>query len=264
MKKIVWLFALVVLLNSCSDYQKALKSDNVATKFALATELYEAGKYSKAIRLFEQLAPSYKGKPQAEKLFYMFSKAYYNTKQYYLAGYQFESFAAGYPRSEKVEEAAYLSAKSYSMLSPVYSLDQKDTYKAIEKTQNFIDNYPNSEYIVEANATMKVLTDKLEKKSFEIAKQYNTISDYKSALVAFDNFIADFPGTMYKEDALFYKYDSAYKLAINSVYDKMNDRLNVAKTSYNNLMKFNSETKYKEKAAEMNARIDTDLEKFKI
>jgi outer membrane protein assembly factor BamD len=35
----------------------------------------------------------------------------------------------------KVQEAAYLGAKSYSMLSPVYSLDQTDTFKAIDKLQ---------------------------------------------------------------------------------------------------------------------------------
>jgi outer membrane protein assembly factor BamD len=31
---------------------------------------------------------------------------------------------------------------------------------------------------------------------------YNTISDFKSALVALDNFIADYPGTPYKEDVV--------------------------------------------------------------
>jgi outer membrane protein assembly factor BamD len=54
----------------------------------------------KAIRLLSK-SPAYRGKPQAEKLFYMFSQAYYKTEQYYLAGYQFESFASGYPKSEK-------------------------------------------------------------------------------------------------------------------------------------------------------------------
>jgi TolA-binding protein len=39
-------------------------------------------------------------------------------------------------------------------------------------------------------------------------------SDFKSALVALDNFIADYPGTPYKEDALYYKFDSAYQLGI--------------------------------------------------
>ncbi|WP_269684745.1 outer membrane protein assembly factor BamD [Flavobacterium lacustre] len=262
MKKIVSLLLVVLFLGSCNEYQKALKSEDVAVKFDMASKLYDAGKYSKAIRIFEQIAPAYRGKPQAEKLFYMFSQSYFKTKQYYLAGYQFESFVSSYPKSEKLQEASFLGAKSYSMLSPVYSLDQVDTIKAIDKLQSFIDNYPNSEYLAEANAIVKVLNEKIEKKVYENAKGYNTISDYKSALVAFDNFIADYPGTPFKEDALFYKLDSAYQLAINSVPAKMEDRLNVAKTAYSNLIKFNAETQYKEKAGDMFARIEKDLQKF--
>ncbi|WP_119790070.1 outer membrane protein assembly factor BamD [Flavobacterium anhuiense] len=262
MKKIVLLLIVVTLFYSCGEYQKALKNEDVAAKFEMATKMYDAGKYTKAIRLFEQLATSYRGKPQAEKLFYMFSQSYYKTKQYYLAGYQFEAFVSGYPRSEKVQEAAFLGAYSYSKLSPVYSLDQADTVKALEKLQAFIDNYPNSEYIPQANEAVQKLNGKLEKKAYENAKGYNTISDYKSAIIAFDNFIADFPGTPLKEDALFYKYDSAYQLAINSVPSKMEERLHVAQTAYANLLKFKSDTKYKEKADEMNARVETDLQKF--
>ena len=262
MKKILSLLLLVAVFSSCNEYQKALKSEDVAVKFDMATKLYEAGKYSKAIRIFEQIAPAYRGKPQAEKLFYMFSQSYYKTKQYTLSGYQFESFVSSYPKSEKLQEAAYLGAKSYSMLSPVFSLDQTDTNKALDKLQSFIDTYPNSEYVTEANSVVKVLSEKIEKKVYENAKGYNTISDFKSAIVALDNFVADYPGTPFKEDALYYKFDSAYQLAINSVPAKMQDRLIVAKTAQLNLMKFNAETKYKKVANEMLARIDKDLQKF--
>ena len=96
----------------------------------------------------------------------------------------------------------------------------------------------------------------------EIAKQYNTISDYKGALVALDLFIGDFPGTSYKEKALFYRLDSAYKLAINSVPSKMEDRLKVSKICYNNLIKFKTDTEYKKIANEMLARIEKDLQQF--
>jgi outer membrane protein assembly factor BamD len=262
MKKIVSLLVLVLLFSSCNEYQKALKNEDVAAKFEIGTKMYDAGKYSKAIRLFEQIAPQYRGKPQAEKLFYMFSQSYYKTKQYTLSGYQFESFVSGYPKSEKVQEAAYLGAKSYSMLSPIYSLDQTDTFKAIEKLQNFIDTYPKSEYLGEANESMRILTEKIEKKVFENAKGYNTVSEYKAAMVALDNFIIDFPGTKFKEDALFLKFDSAYQLGINSVPAKMQERLLVAKTAYAGLMKYNAETKYKAQASEMLARVDNDLQKF--
>ena len=262
MKKFIIFITLVVLFSSCSEYQKALKSDDVAIKFTAAEKQYNKGKYNKAIRIFEQVAPAFKGKPQAEKLFYMFAQSYYKTKQYYLAGYQFESFASSYPKSEKHEEASFLGAKSYSMLSPVYSLDQKDTDKSIDKLQNFIDKYPDSSYMVEANSIMKVLKTKLEKKSYEIAKQYNATSDFKSAIIALDNFISDFPGTAYKEDALYYKFDSAYNLAINSINAKMEERLKNAKNAYSNLVKFNASSKYKSKADEMLAKIETDLQQF--
>lgn len=172
MKKFLALITIVVIFASCSEYQKALKSEDIAVKFTMATKMYEANKYNKAIRLFEQISPSYKGKPQAERLFYMYSQSLYKTNQFYLAGYQFESFSSSYPKSEKVEEALFLGAKCFSKLSPAYSLDQVDTYKAIDKLQNFIDVYPNSTYLAEANNLIKVLREKLEKKAFENAKQF--------------------------------------------------------------------------------------------
>ncbi|MNK33950.1 outer membrane biogenesis protein BamD [compost metagenome] len=266
MARYLYILFFALALTSCSEYQQALKKDDVKTKYEVAEKLYEKGKYSKAIRLFEQIAPSYRGKEQAQKMFYMYAQSLFKTRQYYTAGYQFELFTASYPRSEKVEEAAFLGAKSYYMLSPVYSLDQVDTNKALDKLQLFIDNYPNSQYMPEANTLVKELREKLEKKAYEIAKQYNTISEYtgdhNSAIKALDNFILDFPGTKYKEDALYYKFDSSYQLAINSVDKKMKERLDAAKANYNALVKFKPDTKYKEQADKMAAKIDTELQKF--
>lgn len=262
MKKIILVLLVTFVFCSCSDYQKALKSDDIELKLGEAIKEYNKGKYSKAIRLFEEVAPSYRGKPQAETLFYMFSQSYYKSKQYYLAGYQFESFASSYPKSEKVEEAYYLSAKSYAMLSPVYSLDQTDTFKAITKLQEFIDSYPNSQYLADANATLKVLTDKIEKKVYENAKLYNTISDYKSAIVALDNFLLDYPGSPFKADALYYKFDSAYQLAKKSVYSKMQERLLTAKLAYGLYIKVGTDEAQKKRANEMLVIIDNDLQQF--
>lgn len=262
MKKFLVLFAVVLFLSSCSEYQKALKSEDIAVKYASAEKMYNAKKYGKAIRLFEQIAPVYKGKPAAEKMFYMFSKSLYSTEQYYLAGYQFESFVASYPKSEKIEEASFLGAKSFTFLSPVYSLDQTDTYKAIDKLQNYVDTYPEGQHLPEANILVKGLREKLEKKAFENAKIYHTISDYKAAMVAFDNFIINYPGTPYKENALYYKLDSAYLLAINSIPSKMQERLENAKIAYAGLMKFKADSKYKSKAVEMLTRIENNLKQY--
>jgi outer membrane protein assembly factor BamD len=262
MNKFYTLSLLFLLLISCSPYQKALKSEDMGVKYTAAEEKYNNGKYNKAIRLFEQMATSYRGKPQAEKMFYMYAQSYYKTKQYYLAGYQFESFASSYPKSEKLEECAYLGAFCYSKLSPIYSLDQTDTNKAIDKMQAFIDNYPESSYMSDANVIVKELREKVEKKAFEIAKQYNTIYDYKSALIALDNFITDYPGTPYRDAALYYKIDSAYHLAINSVPEKVKERLLNAKEAYEKFSRMSNTKEYTEKADDLMTKINENLQQY--
>lgn len=266
MSRYFYILLLAVLFSSCNEYQKALKSDDVKTKYDVAVKLYEQEKYSKVIRLAEQMRSAMKGKPSAEKLFYIYAKSLYFEKQYYNAGYEFENFVAGYPRSEKAEEAFFLGAKCYYQLSPVYSKDQTDTYRAIDQLQEFINKYPESEYMAEANLLVKELREKLEKKAFEIAMQYHKTADffgdYTAAIKTFDNFLIDFPGTSLKEDALFYKFDASYKFAVNSIASKMQERLENAKANYKALVKFRPDTKYKEQADQMVAEIDTQLQKF--
>lgn len=267
MKNIFYTFLIIVLFSSCSEYQKALKNEDIAEKFRIGTELYEAGKYAKANRLFAQIVPGYRGKPQAEKLMYMYSNSYYMMKDYYVSGHQFERFEAAYPNSEKVEEAAFLGAKSYYMLSPVYSKEQKETVEAIEKLQLFINKYPNSQYLAEANTLVKELDYKLEKKAFEIAKLYNKVayfesSDYEAAIKAFDNFLIDYPGTSFREDAMFYRLDSAYKLAINSVTYKQEARLNTAINYYNAFKKAYGDSKHSSEANRMNEEMQAAIQKF--
>ena len=109
-----------------------------------------------------------------------------------------------------------MEGKSYFMLSPVFSLDQADTNTAIEKLQIFVNRYPNSEFTSEAIELIEQLQNKIEKKEFEISKQYYTIRDYNSAIKALDNFMADYPGTIFREEALYYRWLSTYCLLYTS------------------------------------------------
>ena len=243
MKKLLYLLAVTILLSSCSEFQKALKNEDIATKFKLGTELFELEKWSKANRLFTQIMPSYRGKPQAEKLTYMYARSFYEMGDYMTAGYQLNRFESSYPKSEKVQEASFLAAKSFYQVSPIYSKEQQETIHALERLQLFVNKFPNSEYLPQANALIKELDFKLERKAFEIAKQYNSIayfesSDYSAAIKAFDNFLADFPGTSFREQAMFYRLDSAYRLGINSVKAKQETRLITALNYYKTFKKF--------------------------
>lgn len=266
MKKFFYILISVIIVSSCSEYQKVLKAEEIAPKFKMGQDLYNNGKYAKANRLFAQIVPNYRGKPQAEKLMYLYSNTFFKMKDYYTSGYQFERFVSSYPKSEKLEEASFLSAKSYYMLSPVYSKDQTETKDAIEKLQTFINLYPNSEYSAEANKLVKELDFKLEKKAFEIAKQYNKIAftstELEAAIKSFDNFIFDFPGSSLREDALFYRFDSAYKLAINSVEYKKLSRLKTAKAYYEAFKKKYTNSTHLEAINNMASEIDETLKNY--
>ncbi|MCX2681680.1 outer membrane protein assembly factor BamD [Galbibacter sp. EGI 63066] len=262
--KYTYLIALSVLLfTGCSEYQKVLKNSDIKNKYDMAEKLYNDGDYKKAIRLFEQIAPEYVGKPQGERILYFFADSYYQSEDYYLSAYQFERFSKSYPRSEKAEEAAFLGAKSKFHTSPRFSLDQTDTHDAIGKLQVFINTHPESQYMDEANEMVSILRAKLEKKAFEIAKQYNRISDYNASIKAFELFFKEFPGSVYKEDAMFYDYLAKYNLAINSIYAKKEDRISNAKAAYDLFLKDYAETEYKKEADKMAEDLDKALVELK-
>ncbi len=263
-KKLNLLIVFVVLFStfSCSEYQKAIKSEDVKVKYELAEKLYDDEKYKKAVQLFEDIAPQYAGKPQGERIYYFLANSYYKTEDYYLSAYQFERFAKSYPKSEKVEEALFLNSKSQYHLSPKYSIDQTETKTAIDKLQLFINKYPESEYLDEANKMALELRTKLEKKDFEVAKQYNKIRDYKSAIRAFELFLSEHPGSVFREDALYGKFVGLYNLAIFSVYNKQEGRLNDAKEAYNILLRYYADTKYSKDIESKISNINNELEKF--
>ena len=145
------------------------------------------------------------------------------------------------------------------MLSPEYSLDQANTIEAMDKLQIFIDNYPNSSFLSEANGYVQELQTKLEKKDFEIAKQYHTIRDYRAAIRALDNFIIGFPGTPFREDALYYKFLSAYEIATNSIASKKLSRLNDLKTIQETLLRYYPETLYLDDLEKKMKRVNKEI-----
>ena len=260
-KNKIYIFILLIALgvSSCSEYQKVLNKGTVESQYQMATKMYEEQKYGKAIQLFEKITPNYRGKPQMERIQYMIAQAHYNTKQYTLAAYYFDKFVKNYSKSSKIEEAAYLSAHSYYLASPIFSLDQKDTHEAIMAMQNFIFKYPNSPNIADANKYVKELTHKLEKKSFEIAKQYYHTTDYIAAIVAFDNLLSDYLGTSYKEEALYFKFKSAYELSINSYITKKEERLNSAIKMHERFKKSFSNSEYLKETEKLITNVTEEL-----
>lgn len=253
---------MTLLISSCNEYQKVLNNEDMNVKYKAAEEYYNNGEYRRANRILEQLVPAYRGKPQAERLVYFFADSYFQTKNYYLASYQFESFIKSFPKSQKLEEATFFAAKSHYMMSPTFSLDQEETNTAIEKLQIFMNNYPKSKFTDECNQLISELQNKIEKKEFEIAKQYYNIYDYRAAIKSLDNFVGEFVGSKFREEALYYKFISSYEIAINSVESKKLQRLSDLKQLHNNIVRYYPETLFEEDLTKKMEVIEKEINTF--
>ena len=249
-------FLAAAVLISCSEYQKVLAKGTTEELYTMAVKKYEAKEYSKAIKLLEKVTPAYRGKPQMERIQFMVAQSYFNVKNYTLSGYYFDRFTKNYPNSSKKEEAAFLSAYSYKLASPRYSLDQTDTNKALVSFQAFINDYPSSSRLEEANKHYKELRQKLEKKTFEIGKTYHRTAvtdsrNYKAAITTFENLISDYLGTEYKEEALYYIFKTYHDFILVSTERRKPQRIKEAINAYERLIRNFPETKFMEDSKKM-------------
>ena len=142
-------------------------------------------------------------------------------------------------------------------MAPKFSKDPEDIRIAIDKLQLFINSYPESEYISDANKLIFDLDYRLELKDFSIAMQYNTLTDYQAAIKSFENFLIEFPGSDLREKAMYYRFDSAFKLAINSVVWRQAERIENAVSYFNS---FKNNYKESEFLAEMESKMNELIE----
>ena len=233
MKKILLPILFFLLLASCSKYQKILKSSDLNFKFDKAVMYYETDDYNRALPLLEELSTAFRGSAKAEEVNYYYAYCHYSLGEYLMASYLFDIYAQTYPSSKHTEECQYMTAYCFYLLSPIYKLDSKNTYKAINQFQLFTNLYPKSERVKECNNLIDELREKLAKKSFNNAKQYYTTEYHKSAIIALKNVLLDFPGSKYEEEIYFLIIESSFQLAKNSISTKKEERLESTIDAYN-------------------------------
>ncbi|HIG32217.1 MAG TPA: outer membrane protein assembly factor BamD [Flavobacteriales bacterium] len=231
-KKITTIILLASVLFSCGQYQKVLKSDDYNYKYIKAVAYYESEDFNRAMPLFNELATVLRGTAKMEEVSYYFAYCHYSTGDNLMAAYLFKNFTQNYPNSKHTEECAYLSAYCYYLEAPNFSLDATNNYKAIKELQAFVNRFPASEKVEKCNELLDELRVILSKKAFENAKQYFVTENYKSAIIALENVLIDFPSYTNREEVHFLIVQSSYLLAINSISTKVVDRLKATLDAY--------------------------------
>lgn len=216
---------ILFVFSSCkSEFEKLRTSGNTEQMYEAGMEYYEEGEYLKAQTLFEQVVSAYRGRKQAEDLYFKYAYTHYYLDQHILAAYYFKNFSETFTNSELREEALFMSAYSNYELSPNFRLDQKYTQAAIDEFQLFVNTFPNSERVEECNELIDELRKKLEKKAIARAQLYDDMGNYKAAVHSYTLVLQDYPETKAAEEIRFKMTKAGYRLAEHSIYSKKRER----------------------------------------
>lgn len=263
-KYILGLFSVAVITACTSQQDKAMKSADKAFILKTANENFAKKKWKNALALYDRLPNLVAGTDDAPNVVYNSAYANYYDKNYKLAGYQFKNFAVSFPQDPRKEEAAYMSALCYYNGSMDYNLDQSSTELAINELQDFLTNYPNSERSKNINTLIDELSYKLEIKAFENAKQYYKMANYKSTEVAFENVLEDFPSTKLRPQIYNYIMQSRYQLALNSVFDLKDERIERATAFAKQVQKELPDSEYAREAGDILVRLEKEKKDFAV
>src|ERR1035437_3708265 len=227
---------ILVLVSSCSGYEKLLKSKDYDLKKTKAKEFFDAGEYVKTTELLTQILPRFRATDEAEDLNWMNAQAYFGMKDYIMAGSYFKTFIDQFPFGKHSEEANYMAALCDYNISARPELDQENTRNAIEGFNIFINKFPNSSKIEDCKKRISDLEDKLVEKSYLSAKLYYDMDQYKAAVVALTNSLKEFANTKYREKMMYLKLNSLFQYAELSYKIKQKERYQATLDDYYSFM----------------------------
>jgi outer membrane protein assembly factor BamD len=221
-----------LLVSSCGEYEKLLKSTDYELKKNKVKEYYEKGQYVKTTELLAQVLPRYRATDEAENLSWLNAQSYFAMSDYLMAGSEFRNFSDLYPYSKNAEEANYMAAMCDFYQSPRAELDQESTRNAINGFNLFLSRFPASAKTAEAKSHIKELQERLVEKSYLSAKLYYEMNQYKAAVVALNNSLKEFPETGYREEMMYLKLSSLFLYAENSIAAKQKERYQTTLDDY--------------------------------
>lgn len=238
------LILISVLVTSCGEYEKLLKSTDYELKKTKAKEYYNAKQYVKASELLGQVIPRFRATDEAEELNWLNAQSSYGMKQYDMAGTYFKSLVEQYPFGKYAEDATFLGAQCDYNISPRAELDQESSRSAIEGFNVFINRFPYSPKVAEAKGYIKELQDRLVEKSYLNAKLYYNMNEYKASITALSNSLKEYADSKYREEMMFLKLNSLFQYAEKSYTIKQKERYQATLDDYYSFMEEFPESKY--------------------
>ena len=200
---LIYLLLILISLGifvSCAG-NKPMDQISFEERYKRGQEFLENKKYYNAQQEFQIVVLSGSHTEWGDDAQFYLAESYFKNKEYILAITEYERLTRKMKFSPFVENSRWRICEAYIAESPNYYHDQSNTQKALQKLQEFIEEYPDSEFRDNANVTVKKLRNKLAKKIDESAILYIKLHAYDSAIVAYEDLLGQYYDTDFADDA---------------------------------------------------------------
>jgi len=222
MKIIIILLSLFLLFNCSKDVKEVSNIKETTQELEMISMYNEAYKalnngdpYFAATKFLESEI-AYPQSIWAPKSALMASYSYYLQNYYTEAISNLERFLKTYPKDENLAYAHYLIAMCYFESVVDEKRDLGSIVKAQEKYEFIIENYPSSEFSLDANFKLNLIEDLLASKEMYIARHYIKKKKWIPALNRLKIIIKDYDQTIFVEEALHRLVEINYYLGLDS------------------------------------------------
>ncbi len=210
MNKIFLFIILFTLLVSCAKKEEIKESIikeksldlQVLEAYQQGMENLESGDILYAAKKFNEAEILFPQSEWAPKSALMAAYSYYVDDYYSDTIAELERFIRVYPLNKNLDYVYYLLAISYYEQIVDEKKDLQSIIKAKKYFEILIQNFPNTNYSLDAEYKIELVNDILAAKEMYIGRYYFDKKKWIPAINRFRNIIDDYETTMYAEEAL--------------------------------------------------------------
>lgn len=183
-------------------------------------EALESKNYVEAEKYFEHVRSKYPYLEAAREAELRAADTAFEREKYAEARDEYQSFVKLHPTHPRVDYAAFRAAlthvkdvpSDFFLLPPSYEKDQGDVKGTVRAMNDFIRQYPNSQYIPEAKAAVEDAKRRLARHELYVAQFYRKRERWAGAAGRFENVSKNYAGLGFDEEALLGLHEAYSKL----------------------------------------------------
>ena len=221
------LFLIIFFLISCSKNVENKTLINEKSLDLQVLEAYEEGMNALnggdvlfAAQKFNEAETLYPQSEWAPKSALMAAYSYYSQDYYGDVIAELNRFLRVYPKYDDLDYVYYLLGISYYE----QIVDEKKDLQSINNAKKYFkivkENYPNSEYALDANFKIDFINDILASKEMYIGRYYYDKKKWIPAINRFQTVINDYETTIYTEEALHRLVEVHYRIGLKNEAQK--------------------------------------------